>query len=68
MKTLLKKINDYLDIQEKKDSISISMDNDIDIQDIIDMVKKSDDMEHSISLLNDDIREKIDKLIEGGIL
>jgi len=66
MKQLLNKIDQYLLIQEKKENISLSLSN--DINDIIEMVKKSDNKDDIISMLNKDVKEQIKKLIEGGIL
>ena len=68
MKQLLTKIDKYLLIQEKNDAISLSLNSNSDIKDIIEIVRKSDDRERTLSMFNDDIREKIKKLIEGGII
>lgn len=68
MKQLLKKIDDYLDIQEKKEAILLSSNGDIDLDDMVEIIKNSDDINEELSLLDDDMRKKIEKLIEGGIL
>jgi hypothetical protein len=68
MKLLLEKIDKYLVIQEKNDAISLSLKSDGDIKDIIEIVRKSDNMEKTLSMFNDSVREQIKKLIEGGTL
>lgn len=68
MKQLLEKIDKYLLIQEKNDAISLSLNSNSDIRDIIEIVRKSDDREKTLSMFNDEVRVKIQKLIEGGIL
>lgn len=68
MEILLEKIDRYLTVQEKKDAISLSLDSSKDIKDIIEIVRKSDDRDKTLSLFNEDVREQIQKLIDGGIL
>lgn len=68
MKLLLEKIDKYLVIKEKSDVISLSLKSDGDIKDIIEIVRKSDNMEKTLSMFNDSIKEQIKKLIDGGIL
>lgn len=68
MKRLLNKIDGYLDIKEKYDAISLSSKNDDNLNEIIEIIKKSSDKEKSISMFNDDIKQKIKKLMEGGLL
>ena len=68
MKQLLEKIDNYLCVQEKKDVISLFSNGDINVDDIIEMIRKSSDVNETLSLLDDDMRNKIEKLIEGGIL
>jgi hypothetical protein len=68
MKQLLNKIDGYLDMKEKYDIISLSSKSDDNLSEIIEIIKKSSDKERVISMLNDDVKQKIEKLMEGGIL
>ena len=68
MKQLLEKIDKYLVIQEKNEEISMSLKSNPELKDIIEMVRKSDDIDRTISMFNKDMREKIKKLMDGGIL
>ena len=68
MKQLLDKIDNYLQVQEKKDAISVSSDSNRELTDIIELVQNSDDIEKTLSLFNSETREQIQKLIEGGII
>jgi hypothetical protein len=68
MTRLLEKIDKYLVVQEKKDAISLSLDSNSDLKDVIEMVRKSDDKEKTISMFSAEIQEEIRKLIDGGIL
>lgn len=68
MKRLLNKIDGYLNIKEKYDVISLSSKNDDNLNEIIEIIKKSSDKEKSISMFSDDIKQKIRKLMEGGLL
>lgn len=65
---LLEKIDKYLVIQERNEEISMSLKPDPELKDIIEMVRKSDDVDRTISMFSEDMREKIKKLIDGGIL
>ena len=68
MKQLLEQIDKYLSVQEEKDAISLSLSSNKDIQDIIEIVRNSEDRDRALTLFSDDIREQIQKLIDGGIL
>jgi hypothetical protein len=68
MELLLEKIDKYLLIQEKNDAISLSLKSSPDLKDIIEMVRKSKDRDKTLSMFNDEVREQIEKLIDGGIL
>ena len=68
MKQLLIKIDKYLLIQEKNDAISLSLNPNKDIKDIIEIVRKSTDRDKTLSMFTEEIREQIQKLIDGGIL
>jgi hypothetical protein len=65
---LIGRIDSYLDIQDKKDRISESIYMSSDIKEIIEVIKKSDDRDRVMSLLDKDVRNEIEKLIEGGLL
>jgi hypothetical protein len=68
MKRLLETIDKYIEIQEKKESISLSLDMSADLKQIIEMVKNSNDREKTISIFNKEVQGKIQELIDGGIL
>lgn len=68
MKEILNKIDGYLEVKEKSDAISLSLKEDSDMKDIIEIVKKSSEREKIISIFDNDVQEQIRKLIEGGIL
>lgn len=68
MEQLLGKIDNYLEVQEKKDIISISLDSNRELTEVIELVRKSNDIEKTLSLFTPEIREQIEKLIEGGII
>lgn len=68
MEQLLRKIDNYLDVQEKKDVISASLDSNKELTDIIELVRKSNDIEKTLSFFTPEIREQIQILIEGGII
>jgi oligoendopeptidase F len=68
MEQLLGKIDNYLEVQEKKDVISASLDTNKELSEIIELVRKSDDMEKTLSFFSPEIKEQIQKLIEGGII
>jgi len=68
MEELLGRIDNYLDIQNKKERINESLYISSDIKEVIELVKKSEDRDKILSLLDEDVRNKIEKLIEGGLL
>jgi len=68
MKQLIEQIDEYLSIQEKCDAIELSLNSDSDIEDIIEIVRKSKDKNKTLSIFNDNTKEKIKKLSDGGIL
>ncbi len=68
MEQLLQKIDKYLVIQEKNDAISLSLKSNGDLKDIIEIVRKSNDKDKTLSMFNQEVREQIQKLIDGGIL
>lgn len=68
MEELLGRIDNYLDIQNKKERINESLYISSDIKEVIELVKKSEDRDKVLSLLDEDVRNKIEKLIEGGLL
>ncbi len=68
MELILEKIDKYLKVQEKKDAISLSLDSKGDLKDIIEIVRKSDDRDKTLSMFSKEVREQIQKLIDGGIL
>lgn len=68
MEQLLGKIDNYLEVQEKKDVISASLDTNKELSEIIELVRKSDDIEKTLSFFTPEINEQIQKLIEGGII
>lgn len=68
MEQLLRKIDNYLEVQEKKDVISVSLDSNKELTEVIELVRKSDDIEKTLSFFTPEIQEQIRKLIEGGII
>jgi hypothetical protein len=68
MAELLSKIDNYLDIQDKKERIEESLHVSSDIKEVIELVKKSENKEETLKLLNRNVREQIKKLIDGGLL
>lgn len=68
MEELLFKIDNYLDIQDKKERIEDSLNISSDIKEVIELIKKSSNKEGILRLLNPDIREEVEKLIDGGLL
>lgn len=70
MEQLLEKIDKYLSVQEKNDIILLSLKGD-DINNIIEIIRKFDDKEKIFKILsmqNNEVREQIQKMIDGGIL
>ena len=68
MKQLLEKIDKYITIQEKKDAIAMSLNPNSDLKDIIEIVKNSKDREKTLSMFNEQVRDQIQKLLDGGII
>ena len=68
MEELLGKIDNYLDMQDKKERIDESLHMSTDIKEVIELIKKSDNREGILRLLDKDVREEIQKLIDGGLL
>lgn len=68
MAELLNKIDNYLDIQSKKERIEESLLISSDIKEVIELVKKSDNKEGILKLLDKNVREEIKKLMDGGLL
>lgn len=68
MEELLGRIDNYLDTQSKKERIEESLNISSDIKEVIELIKKSDNKEGILSLLDEDVRKEIEKLIEGGLL
>ena len=68
MAELINRIDSYLDIQGKKERIEKSQHISSDLKEVIELIKKSDNKEGILSLLDKNIREEIEKLIEGGLL
>lgn len=68
MEELLSRMDNYLDTQKKKERIELSLNMSSDIKEVIELIKKSDDKEEILSLLDEDVRKEIEKLIEGGLL
>lgn len=68
MNLLIDKIDEYLLMQEKKDAIDLSLNDNRDLKDVIEIIRKSSDKDKIISIFTNDIREQIKKLIDGGII
>ena len=68
MGRLLETIDKYIEIQEKKELISLSQDISADFKQIVEIVKHSSDREKTISMFNKEVQQKIQDLIDGGIL
>jgi len=68
MERLLETIDKYIEIQEKKELISLSQDMSADFKQIVEIVKNSDNREKTISMFNEEVQKKIQDLIDGGIL
>jgi len=68
MAELLSKIDNYLDIQNKKERIEESQNISSDIKEVVELIKKSDNKEGILRLLDKNVREEIEKLIDGGLL
>lgn len=68
MKRLLETIDNYIEIQERKELISLSLDESVDFKHIVEIVKNSTDREKTISMFNKEVQQKIQDLIDGGIL
>ncbi len=68
MERLLETIDKYIELQERKELISLSLDISADLKQIVEMVKNSKDREKTISMFNKEVQERIQELIDGGIL
>jgi len=68
MAELINRIDSYLDIQSKKERIEESLHISSDIKEVVDLISKSDNKEGILRLLDKDIRQEVEKLIEGGLL
>ena len=68
MEELLGRIDNYLDTQTKKERIEESLNIGSDIKEVIELLKKSDNKEEILSLLDKDVREQVKKFIDGGLL
>lgn len=68
MRELINEIDKYLLVQEKKEFISLSLDRNVTLDDIIEMIKKSEDKDRVMSMLDEKTKNEIEKLFEGGIL
>lgn len=68
MEELLGRIDNYLDTQTKKERIEESQNISSDIKEVVELIKKSDNKQGILALLDEDVREEIEKLIEGGLL
>lgn len=68
MRELLNRIDYYLDIQTKKERIEESQHISSDIKEVIELIKKSDNKEAILNLLDKDIKQEVEKLIDGGLL
>ena len=68
MREILENIDKYLQVQEKKDAISLSLDSNSDLKDIIEMVRNSSERDKTIAMFSEEVRAELHKLIDGGIL
>jgi hypothetical protein len=68
MERLLETIDKYIEIQEKKEAIALSLEMTTDLKKIIEMVKNSYDREKTISMFSEEVQKQIQELIDGGIL
>lgn len=68
MERLLETIDKYIEIQEKKELISLSMDMTADLKKIIDIVRESKDRDNTISMFSKEVQKQIQELVDGGIL
>jgi len=68
MRQLINRIDKYLSVQEKNEAISMSLKSNSDLKDIIEIVRNSDDKDKTLSIFNEEVKEQIHKLIDGGIL
>jgi hypothetical protein len=65
----LDKINKYLFLQEKKESIYQSQNVDkIILDEAIEIYRKSDNKEKTLNMFNEDIKKQLKTLIEGSII
>lgn len=68
MEELISRIDNYLDIQTKKERIEQSLHMSSDIKEVIELIKKTDNKDGVLRLLDEDIRQEIEKLIDGGLI
>ena len=68
MEELIDRISNYLDIQTKKERIEQSLYISSDIKEVIELIKKTDNKDGVLRLLDEDIRQEIEKLIDGGLI
>jgi len=68
MAQLLENIDRYLNVQEKKDAIDLSLDSNSDLKDIIEVVRNSSDKEKIITMFDEKVRVELQILIDGGII
>lgn len=68
MAELINRIDGYLDIQSKKERIEESLYISSDIKEVVELINKTDNKEGILKLLDKDIRQEVEKLIEGGLL
>jgi hypothetical protein len=69
MNNTLDKIDKYLYIQEKKDNISLSYDfNKMKLDEAIDIYRKSEDKNKTLSMFCDNVKKQIKELIKGDII
>ena len=66
--SILKKIDNYMSIQEKKENISMYLCNEVSLDDAIELYKKSKNKKKTMSKFPKKIRNQIETLIDGGIL
>jgi len=68
MEELISRIDNYLDIQTKKERIEQSLHMSSDIKEVIELIKKTNNKDGILRLLDEDIRQEIEKLIDGGLI
>jgi hypothetical protein len=68
MEELISRIDNYLDIQSKKERIEQSLYMSSDIKEVIELIKKTDNKDGILRLLDEKIRQEVEKLIDGGLI